>query len=51
MFVEYAAFIFSGGVSDMLDSAKYTENTQNQGEQTPLNTPRRSDDGLLGRNM
>jgi hypothetical protein len=27
------------------------ENTQNEAVQTPLNTPRRSDGGLLGRNM
>jgi hypothetical protein len=51
MFVEYGAFIFSAGVYAMLDSAKYMENTQNEAVQTPLNTPRRSDGGLLGRNM
>jgi hypothetical protein len=65
MFVEYVAFIFFGVVSAMLVSAKHTENTQNQAEQKHLeafniskesradssNTPRRSDDGQLGRNM
>jgi hypothetical protein len=36
MFVEYVSFIFSGVVSAVLDSAKYTENTQNQTEQKHL---------------